>query len=794
MIFRRIFSLVLILFLAIPLLGLDRRHKVITVGSGGAIPDPFAPITADSRLIWFFHADDPSGVGDGNGVPDWDDRSINDNDATNATGSLQPIWLSGATIAPALNSKSGVLFDGVDDWLGTTSIFVSTSPDPTIMISGIFAGTGIVIGDTGAGTQRLEVDTGTVLTLCDDNDDCDTWAVPIHMTSDAESDILIIRSDGNAWLNGAPLTLIEEAFDSVSGEWTVNEISGKSVGTQDPISLLVRTLIVFDGQLTDSEIDTYAQILADDLAVTYTPVATQDPLELASWKNGVKVGNFPYADTDYREISGGSASFANLNYGLYQSDGSVNFVFLHLLSDASTGEKWALESVSGVDFEDLTSFVANDVAYGVMADMGNNGDADNSRGSGIDGRFYRFPEPTWNSGSGGTIASATIENIAWAYPASGAILTHKDAECLMADRSSGDLYVISKRVSTPSLYRLPYASSYTGTQTLEYVGDIYASLQLETPYDGANGGYVVGCDISPNGDAILLRGHQSVYHFAWDRNNNQTLLEALQATPTVVEAHVGNRKGTRISNILVNEPQGEAVFFNAAGTDFYTASEAGTATATGADANNLPLRHYEYVGETITVVNFQNGVSPAAEYVGCEDTYIGSAAPTTDFSTAISLIADYDLPGPSQIRQVITGWDITSIPDSATIVQCNVKHKINTEGNDFCLYDILGAWDHQETFDTMLGGSGVAMDDVEAESTAFAEHGAPAVAGTTHGYNTLLGWTTTPIPIEKCQAVIVAGILDYLIDNCGTSGDGLQFDSCEDTTSADRPILTVGYY
>jgi len=121
-----------------------------------------------------------------------------------------------------------------------------------------------------------------------------------------------------------------------------------------------------------------------------------------------------------------------------------------------------------------------------------------------------------------------------------------DAETLLLDPLSLDLFIITKEMSRARLYRLPYPQSTSAIITAEYVG-VLPSVSL-----------VTSGDISPDGDEILIRTYTGVYY--WRRDRNNLVGQTLTGQPT----------GTVSTEI---EQQGEAICFDQGAKGFFTLSE-----------------------------------------------------------------------------------------------------------------------------------------------------------------------------------------------------------------------------
>ena len=132
-----------------------------------------------------------------------------------------------------------------------------------------------------------------------------------------------------------------------------------------------------------------------------------------------------------------------------------------------------------------------------------------------------------------------VETIAFQFPDG-----KRDAETLMVDPLTKDIYIVSKRESKVRVYRAPYPQSTTETITLEYV----ASLNLNN---------VVGGDISPSGNEVVIKTYSAIYY--WHKPPDEKWVQMFEKDPVRVP--------------YVPEPQGEAVCWRADGLGYYTISE-----------------------------------------------------------------------------------------------------------------------------------------------------------------------------------------------------------------------------
>jgi hypothetical protein len=132
-----------------------------------------------------------------------------------------------------------------------------------------------------------------------------------------------------------------------------------------------------------------------------------------------------------------------------------------------------------------------------------------------------------------------VERLDFTYP-DGA----RDAETLLCDPLSGDLYLITKREPRSRVYRAGFPQSTTETNRLELVGTL--------PW-----GWAVGGDVSRNGREVIVRGYFNAS--IWERSPGAPLWSAFESS--------------HCSAPLLAEQQGEAIGFDAEGKGYLTVSE-----------------------------------------------------------------------------------------------------------------------------------------------------------------------------------------------------------------------------
>lgn len=168
--------------------------------------------------------------------------------------------------------------------------------------------------------------------------------------------------------------------------------------------------------------------------------------------------------------------------------------------------------------------------YLYLGDIG-----DNSSNQDIK-RIYRFVEP---SGISSTITA--FDRLQFRYPDGPS-----DAETLLLDPLTRDLFIVTKWHTKARLYRLPYPQSTTEVITAQKVGEMTVGTDL------------TGGAVSTTGTELIVRGYTAIYY--WKRKTEETVGEVLLRAPTK-------------SLPYIFEPQGEAVCFDKDGKGYFTLSE-----------------------------------------------------------------------------------------------------------------------------------------------------------------------------------------------------------------------------
>ena len=158
--------------------------------------------------------------------------------------------------------------------------------------------------------------------------------------------------------------------------------------------------------------------------------------------------------------------------------------------------------------------------------------------------IFRIVEPEVETAildQGLDVAREAVSTIKYDY-ADGS----RDAEILLIDPLTKDLYIVTKREDHVQIYHLPYPQDYSEEKIILTKSDV------TLPFRMTNGG-----DISADGQEILIKNLDHVFY--WKREEGESILEAL------------SRPSRKLP--YKKEPQGEAIGWLRDGTGYLTVSE-----------------------------------------------------------------------------------------------------------------------------------------------------------------------------------------------------------------------------
>lgn len=195
-----------------------------------------------------------------------------------------------------------------------------------------------------------------------------------------------------------------------------------------------------------------------------------------------------------------------------------------------------IKNAKNRDWEDIAIGPGpeKDINYIYVADIGDNKAKHEIK------YIYRFKEPNLNNLSFPVKSNIRkVDKISFQYPDG-----ERDAETLIVDPYTKDIYVVSKREAAVNIYLAPYPQSLSEVITLEHVGTIDVQQ-------------VVSGDISADGKEVLIKSYSDVYY--WSRKDREPIAQTLKRTPK------------RLPYLI--ESQGEAISWKVDGSGYFTVSE-----------------------------------------------------------------------------------------------------------------------------------------------------------------------------------------------------------------------------
>lgn len=207
---------------------------------------------------------------------------------------------------------------------------------------------------------------------------------------------------------------------------------------------------------------------------------------------------------------------------------------------------WRVAGARNIDWEDIAA--SKDNGGRCWLYIGEIGDNKIRR---PEHAVYRLPEPVVARAAPGStkrsaIIAAGTETIRFVYPD-----FDQDAETLMVQPRSGEIYVVTKRVSGPAgVYKLKPEFSESEVQK--------AALVAELSVPSIPNGFLTGGDISPDGNRVVICDYRQAYEFTLETPSS-SFDTIWKVTPEPID--LGRREA------------GEAICYNVDGTTLYATSE-----------------------------------------------------------------------------------------------------------------------------------------------------------------------------------------------------------------------------
>jgi hypothetical protein len=232
------------------------------------------------------------------------------------------------------------------------------------------------------------------------------------------------------------------------------------------------------------------------------------------------------------EASGIASSKINPGYLWVHEDGGNSAQVLLLKKDGTFSKSIPITGAENIDWEDMGLAKGPDAKkdYIYLADIGDNIRLRSSY------TIYRFEEPALTAN-----VVKVYDKIRFRYPDGS-----RDAEAILIDNLSKDIYIVTKSDNPSHLYKITYPQSTTSVNQAILVGKL------------AFGG-VTGAAISIDSKELIIKTYPALNYFS--RKQGETIEQALKKPSVTLTYHL--------------EPQGEAVAFASDNSGFYTLSEKG---------------------------------------------------------------------------------------------------------------------------------------------------------------------------------------------------------------------------
>ncbi|UZD24338.1 hypothetical protein [Algoriphagus halophytocola] len=235
-------------------------------------------------------------------------------------------------------------------------------------------------------------------------------------------------------------------------------------------------------------------------------------------------------DQTLEEISGLAQSRIDTDRIYVHNDSGGEPIIYVLSLEKELIAELVLEGAENIDWEDIAVGPGpGEESYIYVGDIGDN------RAVRDQVVVYRVMEPETLLKT----QTVSMEKVVLTYPKGP-----RDAETLMVDPISKDVFIVSKRDKTNNVFRLKFEDFPKGKVELENV----AKLDF---------GGSVGGDISPDGTKILIKTYLEVYY--WKREEGQSIAETLESEARLLPYDP--------------EPQGEAIGFDSRKPGYFTLSE-----------------------------------------------------------------------------------------------------------------------------------------------------------------------------------------------------------------------------
>ena len=262
------------------------------------------------------------------------------------------------------------------------------------------------------------------------------------------------------------------------------------------------------------------------------------------WEKPQVVGKIESSEIE--ESSGIAPSHCSENvFWTHNDSGDEAFIYAFNGKGKKLGT-WKVSGATNIDWEDIaTRKEKSGECFLYIGEIGNN------KRTRSEFTIYRVKEPkvsdeNKSSSKKNPIETESAEAIKFSYPE-----TRHDAETLMIHPETGDIYIISKRLSgAAGVYKLKANYDKDKTNTLEKIADFSVPA---TP-----NGFLTGGDISPDGKRAVVCDYFNAYEIVLPENA-KSFDEIWKQEPQIIE--------------LGKRDIGEAVGYTADGKSIFATSE-----------------------------------------------------------------------------------------------------------------------------------------------------------------------------------------------------------------------------
>lgn len=235
------------------------------------------------------------------------------------------------------------------------------------------------------------------------------------------------------------------------------------------------------------------------------------------------------------EASGIAPSYSNADcIWAHNDSGDKSWIKLIDTKDASIKSILHLNTIKNIDWEDIECIKDQDTqrSYIYLADIGDNAGKRDfvTIYILIDEKmpFQKFLDANIH------------QTIHFTYPKKP-----RDAEAILVDPLTKDIFIVSKREKFVGLYSIKYPYKTEGIDTAKHIGTF--------PFNQVTAG-----SISADGKEILIRSYGRIFY--WKRQEGESIPETLKRNP-------------QLAPYYPIEPQGEAICWDILNNGYYTLSE-----------------------------------------------------------------------------------------------------------------------------------------------------------------------------------------------------------------------------